>query len=371
MSKPAHPWEPGRDPVHRLVQCLDALAIAFNRFRQVSFTLPRQQDRTPVDAEGATAYSAGVGHLRADFEAVRDIVYEPGSWPAPGHFAQRLSDEAVAAFARLGVRDEATQRAVGEAAQWASYVLTPWVVSPVPRPWDYYSTPRAPDARPGRGERFQQEGALLLQYLQTRTALLSALSAAGETVPPDIDRRRRLASDTWQQREPITRDDLLALARAIHSTAAESSGAAPTVVGMKIGEHEKPAGTPFVPLTSWRDILAALNESPTGTATWKNNEPTRNKIRNLNTIHNGPIKLPVGRGKQPSVDKAALLAWWNGLRDQFDARVDEAAAAAKSAQHTVADTHSYGADGTVVPGVGGAVKRTRAGTGKNGKEPKG
>lgn len=144
--------------------------------------------------------------------------------------------------------------------------------------------------------------------------------------------------------------------------------------GARKDERTKTAGAPFVPLTSWRDIVAALNglhEPHAGKATWKNDESTRDKIRKLNLQHNGPIKLPTGKGKQPSVDKAALLVWWAGLREHFDARTDEEKAAAESAEYTTADGHKFGASATVVPGIGGSVKRTRTGTGKKGKEGEG
>lgn len=125
---------------------------------------------------------------------------------------------------------------------------------------------------------------------------------------------------------------------------------------------------PFVPLTSWAEIFGALNE-PHGKAEWKNNERTRAKIRGLNEQHNGPIRLGSGKGKQPTVDKAALRTWWNELREHFDARSKEAEAEAEAARLTASDTHGFGKTGTVSPGIGGSVKRTRRDGGK-GKEPK-
>lgn len=127
-------------------------------------------------------------------------------------------------------------------------------------------------------------------------------------------------------------------------------------------KRDQTAADPFVPLTSWSDIFAALNE-PHGNATWKNNETTREKIRKLNINYSGPIKLPVGKGTQPSVDKAKLLQWWNGLKEHFDARIEETAAKESSTRSTVA-SHKYGASGEVVPNIGGSVRR------KKGKERK-
>ena len=123
-------------------------------------------------------------------------------------------------------------------------------------------------------------------------------------------------------------------------------------------EGDKLSDAPFVPLTSWADILAALNE-PHDKPLWKNTEQTRDKILKLNEQHNGPIRRPQGKGTQPSVEKAALMTWWNGLKEHFDVRSDDAEAEAKSARLTVADSHNFGASGTVVPGIDGSVKRKR------------
>jgi hypothetical protein len=114
-----------------------------------------------------------------------------------------------------------------------------------------------------------------------------------------------------------------------------------------------------VPLTSWAEIFAALNE-PDKTPHWNNTSKHRDTIRKLNKMHNGPICFQPGKGKQPSVDKAALLAWWRGLSEYFDARSDEAAVEDESARASVANSHNYGRTGTVVPEIKGSVKRTRA-----------
>jgi hypothetical protein len=126
-----------------------------------------------------------------------------------------------------------------------------------------------------------------------------------------------------------------------------------------------PPPRPFVPLTSWNEILAALNEGH-DSRVWKNTDQIRSKVRKLNTENNGPIRFKPGKGNQPEVDKAALLEWWNGLRDHYDARNDEENSEAKSADQAVAETHLYGAGGTVIPGIAGAEKKRR-----KLKEPKG
>jgi hypothetical protein len=126
---------------------------------------------------------------------------------------------------------------------------------------------------------------------------------------------------------------------------------------------------PFVPLTSWLEIFAALNE-PIGKPHWKSTDTARNTIRTLNSKHNGPIIFPPGKGKQPSVNKSALMQWWKGLQEHFDARNEEAESEAESARSTVADTHNYGKSETVVPGINGSVKRARGKGNEKGKEGK-
>jgi hypothetical protein len=79
----------------------------------------------------------------------------------------------------------------------------------------------------------------------------------------------------------------------------------------------------FVPLTSWNEIITALNE-PHGKTVWKNDDQTRDKIKKLNVEFDGPIVMPEGRGTQPRVSKDELLKWMSGLREQFDNRTAEA-----------------------------------------------
>jgi hypothetical protein len=139
----------------------------------------------------------------------------------------------------------------------------------------------------------------------------------------------------------------------------DGAKAAPADRTAREGEGGKAPEPAFVPLTSWQDILAALNEG-LDKRHWKNDERTRNQIRKLNEEYRGPIRLPAGRGKQPSVHKAALLKWWTELRERFDARNDEAKAEADSARLTVAESHNYGRAGTVIPAIGGSEKKRKS-----------
>jgi len=99
-------------------------------------------------------------------------------------------------------------------------------------------------------------------------------------------------------------------------------------------------------LMNWREILDELKQ--------KNDDEKRDRIRRLNNMHGGPIIFP-GRGTQPTVDKAKLVAWWNGLED----RLRELEQQQTDRQATVADQVNYGKDGTVVPDIAGGVKKRR------------
>jgi hypothetical protein len=126
---------------------------------------------------------------------------------------------------------------------------------------------------------------------------------------------------------------------------------------------------PFIPLTSWAEIISAINES-LDKPHFANDEGTRTKIRSINETYHGPIRLPNGKGQQPSVNKTALLEWWATLVDKYDARRDEDARHAKDTAATVESKHNYAATGTVVPDIAGSEKRRRRGNGKKGNEPK-
>ncbi len=110
------------------------------------------------------------------------------------------------------------------------------------------------------------------------------------------------------------------------------------------GETAAPSA-PAVLLASWREILITLG--------MKNNREDRQKVDRLNTTYGGPIKKS-GQGRQPLVDKAKLIEWWNHLEAtaQSDNRRRDATA-------TVAARHKYARDGEAVPDISGGVKRRR------------
>lgn len=122
---------------------------------------------------------------------------------------------------------------------------------------------------------------------------------------------------------------------------------------------------PFAPLIGWADIISALNVI-IGSNHFKSEESTRDKIRKLNTDFKGPIVFSPGQGKHPSVDKTPLGKWWNEIKSHFDARKLESESDAESkaarsgdAREETKNSHAYGADATVVPGIAGSVKKNR------------
>ncbi|HEX4607905.1 MAG TPA: hypothetical protein VH092_06855 [Urbifossiella sp.] len=179
----------------------------------------------------------GANRLRSDLNAVRDAVCRPGEWSTPARFAERLADEAVAAFARRGVTSDDARQAVAGAARWVGHVLAPWDVGAL-RPWNYYVGAVGPGIDRFPGGRFEAEGAFLQEYHPTRRSLLAALAAAGEVVPPDIDRRARLAHHSWPRGgdDPVSQIEILGLARA---TGPES--------GQPLAPTDDPAARPADP----------------------------------------------------------------------------------------------------------------------------
>ncbi|HJZ58654.1 MAG TPA: hypothetical protein VKE74_27175 [Gemmataceae bacterium] len=53
------------------------------------------------------------------------------------------------------------------------------------------------------------------------------------------------------------------------------------------------------------------------------------------------------------------MAWWNSLREHYDSRTEEAARDAEVARLSVSDTSNYERSGTVVPGIGGGVRKRK------------
>ena len=110
-------WEPSRNAVHGLIQLIDVLAIALNRFRQLSFKLPHHHD---------DGYHDQRRRLLADYTAVKRAAF-PTADVAPQYTAARIANRAVAELSRVGSPDEAVVR---EAQQWVAAVG--WVLETVP-----------------------------------------------------------------------------------------------------------------------------------------------------------------------------------------------------------------------------------------------
>ncbi|VTR91695.1 unnamed protein product [Gemmata massiliana] len=202
-------WAPTSNSIHRLLQYLDVLAIAFNRFRQRSFELPVYRPPDPFDT---VAWQEGVRTLLNEFDAVRNRLFA-GAF-APARLAERLVDETVAEFARCGGRDDSTLSAIADAAVWIGHVGTPWNVG-TPRPWNYGSLdPESPTPKLAREERFEAEFQVLERYSPVRAALTFALARTGQSIPPNVHDRRYLTYGSWApgQHEPISQRELLALA---------------------------------------------------------------------------------------------------------------------------------------------------------------
>jgi hypothetical protein len=181
-----------------LIQLVDVLAIALNRFRQLSFKLPNP---------GAKDYSperrrAELDRLRVGFGQIREAVFSRRHL-APQHMANALANEAIAELVRQGNSgDEAVVRtATGWLAQMG------WLNRPQDCPRDEDSASH---------KQFDVEGELLGQHRDIRENLLAALARVGRTVPEEIVIRDHLASISLMHagEEPISQECLLEMVQA-------------------------------------------------------------------------------------------------------------------------------------------------------------
>ncbi len=113
---------------------------------------------------------------------------------------------------------------------------------------------------------------------------------------------------------------------------------------------DQPLDAPSSPvnlLASWREILVALG--------LRNNREDKSKVSRLNKTYGGPIAIP-GMGKQPLVEKPALLKWWSGLAAKVQAEQDRR----RDAAATASRRYNYGREGEVAPDISGNVKQRRS-----------
>ena len=82
---------------------------------------------------------------------------------------------------------------------------------------------------------------------------------------------------------------------------------------------------------------------------------TRRQIVKYNKDYDGPI-IVQKQGSQPRVEKTKLIDWWNGP----ESRWEEVKQRERDKTETVKAQHDYGRDGTVLPEIGGHVRRRRS-----------
>ncbi len=103
---------------------------------------------------------------------------------------------------------------------------------------------------------------------------------------------------------------------------------------------------PLEYLMNWREILDCLDLS--------NDDEKRGHVRKLNKNYDGPIILP-SRGGQPKVEKTRLLTWWNHLESKW-----ETGGRGLNTQATVEEEYQHGKIATVLPEIGGHIKKKRS-----------
>jgi len=107
---------------------------------------------------------------------------------------------------------------------------------------------------------------------------------------------------------------------------------------------------PIAYVIGWPEILDKLG--------LQDESERRNQVRRLNGEYDGPI-ISTGKGSSPRAERTKLISWWNGLEEKWQQQSDENIAAAEDAKATVAASHDYGREGTVLPDIAGSVKKQK------------
>jgi hypothetical protein len=158
----------------------------------------------------------------------------------------------------------------------------------------------------------------------------------GVFVPSDDGKALRMDADIareWQRRR-----DLMSLLLYTRETPA-SSVEGPQLPCDSDATSEKPKCL----LTTWAEIVNTLGMKP----------HDRGKIKSLNERYSGPIPTP-RKGKQPIVERAALIEWWNRLAITHQTQQNR-----RDGRQASIEGHDYGRDGTVLPEIHGSVRKRR------------
>ncbi|HEX4610546.1 MAG TPA: hypothetical protein VH092_20320, partial [Urbifossiella sp.] len=129
-------WDPSGNAVHRLIQYLDLLGIAFHRFRKRSFSLPVARLERIDGREvltGGPEWMDGRELLLAEFNEVRNVLFTADE--EPRWQAERLANAARAELVRAGSQGD--HMTVDHAGNWVGEVGTQWQIGAA-RPWRYY-----------------------------------------------------------------------------------------------------------------------------------------------------------------------------------------------------------------------------------------
>jgi len=165
---PHESWEPHSRPIHKLILTLDVVAIAVNRFRQLSF---RPEEENLVCRSGE------------EWAEIKSRVFaEPG--------IPRLVDECIAeSHSWSGDR----VKVIEDAAQWIADYTLDW-----PERWH----PRALNDVEHE-KLFAAQGEHPFQAREHRARLLRLLALHGENIPLSVERREKLAFDCSVSQEAL------------------------------------------------------------------------------------------------------------------------------------------------------------------------
>ena len=99
-----------------------------------------------------------------------------------------------------------------------------------------------------------------------------------------------------------------------------------------------------------------------------NERAEQERLKRLNSDFEGPIAVPSGKGKQPTVACDALVTWWNALAEQYQQNRADKAARDEEAKLNAGELaqHDYGRTGKVATEINGSVRGKRSRKNPNG-----
>ena len=204
-------WNPSENALQRLILFCDVVAIAFHRFRQKSFGLPHAEyDHDRKLWLCHPLYLAKRDELLKEYDEIRAAASDNG-YITRSRYVESLYYEVIAQLNQEAACDPRSEEAVASAAQWLSYVCTPWHCSQA-NPWTHCVPVSLNEGGRGALEEFNRQMVYLTEYQKNRATLRQVLSKLKEKLPREIDLLFNHTVCSWSGgSEPISQEQLFKL----------------------------------------------------------------------------------------------------------------------------------------------------------------